>query len=84
MSLISGLCKFYANSMSAPGSLKTIEIFSCLKQKKQLDSLFNNLIAKSFYLKKKMCPGLVFIEKLQNSDLMMTSFAASGRPNNDI
>ena len=28
-------------------------------------------------------PGLVFIEKLQNDDLMMTSFVALRRPNDD-
>ena len=28
-----------------------------------------------------MSPGLVFIEKLQNNDLMMTSFVALRRPN---
>ena len=30
-----------------------------------------------------VCPGLVFIEKLQNNDLMMTSFLALRRPNDD-
>ena len=30
-----------------------------------------------------VCPGLVFIEKLQNDDLMMTSFVALRRPNDD-
>jgi hypothetical protein len=28
-------------------------------------------------------PGLVFIEKLQNDDLTMTSFVALRRPNDD-
>jgi hypothetical protein len=29
-------------------------------------------------------PGLVFIEKLQNDDITMTSFVALRRPNNDL
>ena len=44
-----------------------------------MGSLSNNQIAKSFYAN-AVCPGLVFIEKLQNNDLMMTSFAALRRP----
>ena len=86
MSLISGLCKLYANSMSAPGSLKTIEIFFLFEKtnkQKTIGSLSNHLIAKSFYAN-AVCPGLVLIEKLQNNDLMMTSFAGLRRPNYDI
>ena len=45
-----------------------------------MGSLSNNQIAKSFYAN-AVCPGLVFIEKLQNNDLMMTSLAALRRPN---
>ena len=30
-----------------------------------------------------VCPGLVFLNKLQNYDLMMTNFVALRRPNND-
>ena len=32
---------------------------------------------------KTVCPGLVFIEKLQNDDLIMTSLVAVRRPNDD-
>ena len=48
-----------------------------------MGSLSNNQIAKSFYAN-AVCPGLVFIEELQNNDLMMTSFAALIRPDYDI
>jgi hypothetical protein len=52
-------------------------------KQKTIGSLLNNLIAKYFYAN-AVCPGLVFIEKLQNNDLMRTSFAALRRPNYDI
>ena len=37
----------------------------------------------SGHLEIPVCPGLVFIEKLQNDDLLMTSFVALRRPNDD-
>jgi hypothetical protein len=66
--------------------LKTFEIlvlFERTNKQKTIGSLSKNLIAKSFYAN-AVCPGLVFIEKLQINDLMMTSFAALRRPNYDI
>ena len=58
-------------------------MFEKTNKQKTIGSLSNNLITKSFYAN-AVCPGLVFIEKLQNNDLMMTSFAALRRPNYDI
>ena len=72
MSLISGLSKFYANSMSA---LRLIEYH----WEKQCLVAFPTI----FYAN-AVRQGFVFIEKLQNNDLTITSFAALRRPNNDI
>ena len=72
MSLISGLSKFYANSMSA---LRLIEYHW---EKKCLVAF------PTIFYANAVRPGFVFIEKLQNNDLMITSFAALRRPNNDI
>ena len=72
MSLISGLSKFYANSMSA---LRLIEYHW---EKKCLVAF------PTIFYANAVRPGFVFIEKLQNNDLTITSFAALRRPNNDI
>ena len=72
MSPISGLSKCYANSMSA---LRLIEYHW---EKKCLVAF------KTIFYANAVRPGFVFIEKLQNNDLMITSFAALRRPNNDI
>ena len=72
MSLISGLSKFYANSMSA---LRLIEYHW---EKKCLVAF------PTIFYANAVRPGFVFIEKLQNNDLPITSCAALRRPNDDI
>ena len=72
MSHISGFSKFYANSMSA---LRLIE-YHCKKK---------CLVAfPTIFYANAVRPGFVFIEKLQNNDLTIISFAALRRPDNDI
>jgi len=54
------------------GSLSTIERKKCL------------VAFPTIFYANAVRPGFVFIEKLQNNDLTITSFAALRRPNNDI
>ena len=72
MSHISGFSKFYANSMSA---LRLIE-YHC---KKKCLVAFPTIFSVN-----AVRPGFVFIEKLQNNELTIISFAALRRPDNDI